>query len=147
VLHAIEKWEDCGLWANSRGEIFDGRVERIRFGAEDNEVERLSVAAEVFSQNKLGFHLDAAVYTDYFEAGAAKLCRTPGADQKGYVATGCDETCGEVAAYSSSSNNQNTHRLSLGFGSNEYRVRLCPTTIRFSLMRIERAWLVQGSSG
>ena len=88
------------------GEVVHRRIQRIRFRANQHEIEG---AANISGENSLRGNSEVAMRADHVKSFTGQLLGTPGAQQECDIASGPDHASTEIAAQSPGADHQNTH--------------------------------------
>jgi hypothetical protein len=106
VAHTIEDREDHRLWSHSRREIVSGRLQRVGFHAQEDQVKRPIdfPGADQFRREE-----QVAMRTDDTQPVAAELRGSGRADEKGHIAASLGEPGAKVTADRTGADNEDSH--------------------------------------
>jgi hypothetical protein len=106
VAHAIEHRKNHRLWSDGRGEIIHGRLERVRFHAqEDKVVSRV----DLISAYQLRREDRITVRADDSEAITTELFRPGWRDEEDHVAASLSKPAAKLAADRTGAHNKDSH--------------------------------------
>src|SRR5471030_2363790 len=113
VMHAVEHWQDGGVWSDRGFYRLDGSVEIVSLAAEQDQVERF---ANVFRQHdgRIGYG-QIAVRAAHVEARLRELRGAPLAHEKRHVTARIKKPSAKIAANRARTHHQNPHVLLLAF--------------------------------